>query len=158
MPGATPASWVTLWAEGRKPLPIPSCQIADFGALDSAATEFVIDGGGCSDKSAAPVTDVIGAAMITLRTPNLTDAFISQFVYEMPLLKDASLSKEKSHERLRRLAFGAPRPARSAPRMSSTMKTQRSSTTLARRTRFLASRRGISTQSIVRSPSAVCPL
>ena len=41
-----------------------------------AATEFVITGSGCSETSAALLPDVIGVRIITLRTPNLADAFM----------------------------------------------------------------------------------
>jgi hypothetical protein len=59
---------VKFWAELRKPLPTPSRQIVDFAGLRSiAATEFVTDGGGCSNRSVAPVSEVIGAKMIILR-------------------------------------------------------------------------------------------
>ena len=41
-----------------------------------AATEFVITGSGCSETSAALLPDVIGVRIVTLRTPNLADAFM----------------------------------------------------------------------------------
>src|SRR5689334_3753503 len=68
-PRAAPFSTVRFWAERRKPLPTPSSQILDFGAINSGnTTEFVVAGGGCPGTSAAPAAVGIGATKIVLKT------------------------------------------------------------------------------------------